>query len=260
MSGRNQKEHKRSLPQANENLVEENEREVKNLPSTDEEAVVFERDYVSKVYDIIAPHFSSTRYKPWPVIEQFLTNIPKFACVADVGCGNGKYLGVNRDLNMFGSDCCPGLVNICRANQHEALVADNLSLPYRDQAFDHVISIAVIHHFSTAKRRAAALKELARIVRPSGTGLVFAWAKENRKRQQAISEQFVPWHLQKKFRSEKTHHGVQSAKDKDAVMYKRYYHMFEKGELEDLASTVAGIEVIESGYDKENWYIKFKTI
>ena len=31
-----------------------------------------EKKYVYEVYDKIAPHFSSTRYKPWPKVEKFL--------------------------------------------------------------------------------------------------------------------------------------------------------------------------------------------
>lgn len=31
-----------------------------------------EKKYVYEIYDKIAPHFSATRYKPWPKIEHFL--------------------------------------------------------------------------------------------------------------------------------------------------------------------------------------------
>ena len=31
-----------------------------------------EEQHVQQVYEQIAPHFSSTRYKPWPVVQQFL--------------------------------------------------------------------------------------------------------------------------------------------------------------------------------------------
>jgi hypothetical protein len=31
-----------------------------------------EKKYVYEIYEKIAPHFSSTRYKPWPKIEEFL--------------------------------------------------------------------------------------------------------------------------------------------------------------------------------------------
>ncbi|KAJ3127187.1 tRNA methyltransferase, has a role in tRNA modification [Nowakowskiella sp. JEL0407] len=64
----------------------------------------FEELHVHEVYDAIAKHFSSTRYKPWPVIEKFLKEQPNGSVGADVGCGNGKYLGVNPELLILGSD------------------------------------------------------------------------------------------------------------------------------------------------------------
>ena len=57
-----------------------------------------EKQHVYEVYEKIAPHFSNTRYKPWPKIAEFLNNLEPGSVVADVGCGNGKYLGVNKNL------------------------------------------------------------------------------------------------------------------------------------------------------------------
>ena len=54
-----------------------------------------EKQHVYEVYEKIAPHFSHTRYKGWPKIVDFLNDLPDGSVVADVGCGNGKYLGVN---------------------------------------------------------------------------------------------------------------------------------------------------------------------
>lgn len=46
------------------------------------------------MYEEIAHHFSSTRHTPWPQVVKFLEQLSSNALVADVGCGNGKYLGV----------------------------------------------------------------------------------------------------------------------------------------------------------------------
>lgn len=69
-----------------------------------------EKKHVYDVYDRIAPHFSHTRYKPWPKIEKFLNNLPDNSIVYDIGCGNGKYLGVNKKLIMIGTDRSKGLL------------------------------------------------------------------------------------------------------------------------------------------------------
>lgn len=44
-----------------------------------------EREHVHSVYSQIAPHFSDTRFKPWPRIAQFLKEQPTGSLVADVG-------------------------------------------------------------------------------------------------------------------------------------------------------------------------------
>ncbi|XP_044298162.1 alkylated DNA repair protein alkB homolog 8 isoform X2 [Varanus komodoensis] len=64
------------------------------------EAAKLEEKYVHEVYEEIATHFSSTRHSPWPRVVEFLGALPCGSIVADVGCGNGKYLGVSKDLCM----------------------------------------------------------------------------------------------------------------------------------------------------------------
>jgi tRNA (uracil-5-)-methyltransferase TRM9 len=64
----------------------------------------YEAEYVHSVYEQIAAHFSSTRYKPWPIVESFLNAQPDGSVGLDVGCGNGKYLAVNPRIFVLGSD------------------------------------------------------------------------------------------------------------------------------------------------------------
>lgn len=44
-----------------------------------------ETEHVHKVYSKIAPHFSDTRFKPWPRIAEFLRQQPLGSLIADVG-------------------------------------------------------------------------------------------------------------------------------------------------------------------------------
>ena len=50
-------------------------------------------------------------------------------------------------------------------NPVQVLICDNMSLPYKDDSFDAVLSIAVIHHIATTERRVRAIRELARVLR-----------------------------------------------------------------------------------------------
>ncbi|GFP54182.1 hypothetical protein ACSS6W_001850 [Trichoderma asperelloides] len=209
-------------------------------------AEAYEATHVHSVYNAIAPHFSSTRHKPWPLISSFLTAQPPGATGLDVGCGNGKYLPVNPTLHIFGSDRSENLVQLARAERNgEVVVADALSLPYRERSVDFVICVAVIHHLSTRERRQECIQALLKCVRAGGKVLVYAWALEqstSRRGWDEGSEQdtLVPW--------------VMRSKGKPDATYERYYHLYRKGELEEDVEAGGGI-VLESGYEKDNWWV-----
>uniref|UniRef100_A0A3B5ASM3 tRNA (carboxymethyluridine(34)-5-O)-methyltransferase n=1 Tax=Stegastes partitus TaxID=144197 RepID=A0A3B5ASM3_9TELE len=148
------------------------------LPCCRADAARLEEEYVHRVYDAIAPHFSSTRHSPWPRVCHFLTLLPPGSALADVGCGNGKYLGVNPDVIAVGCDRSSALVQICAERGFHAFVSDALSVPLRTESCDACISIAVIHHFSTQERRLAAVRELVRLLKPGGRALIYVWAFE----------------------------------------------------------------------------------
>jgi alkylated DNA repair protein alkB family protein 8 len=45
---------------------------------------------------------------------------------------------------------------------------------------------------------------------------------------------------------------------KGAVVFQRYYHLFEAGELDGLVGQLAGAAVVDSFYDKDNWCCVFE--
>ena len=83
-----------------------------------------------------------------------------------LGCGSGKYLSLNPMIFNLGNDRCKALTELAREKDNqEVLICDNLALPYKDDCFDAVLSIAVIHHIATTERRVRAIRELARVLR-----------------------------------------------------------------------------------------------
>ena len=72
-----------------EEIKIDNNQEINENKPTD-----WEKKYVYNTYEKIAPHFSHTRYKPWPKIEEFLNNLPKGTTVADVGINLCKILEI----------------------------------------------------------------------------------------------------------------------------------------------------------------------
>ncbi|KAK2006448.1 hypothetical protein LZ32DRAFT_495787, partial [Colletotrichum eremochloae] len=77
----------------------------------------YESRHVHTIYEAIAPHFSSTRYKPWPLVASFLLSLPPGSIGLDAGCGNGKYIGVNPALYIIASDRSANLVSLARSYQ-----------------------------------------------------------------------------------------------------------------------------------------------
>ncbi|CAG8479308.1 5940_t:CDS:2 [Diversispora eburnea] len=208
--------------------------------------VVKEQQYVHEVYQAIAPHFSQTRYKPWPLVELFLKELDVGSLGADIGCGNGKYLDVNKNVFMIGSS---KLIDICVSRKFESIVCDALNLPFRNECFDFIISIAVIHHFTTPERRIAAIEELFRIVKPGSLVLIYVWALEQDARRKFDKEHqdvIVPWVIPA---------SKNDPDRKEEAIYQRYYHLFKKGELDNLILNTGKAQIIKTDYDKDNWYV-----
>ena len=227
-----------------------------------EKPTEIEKKHVYEVYDKISAHFSHTRYKPWPKVAEFLNSLEKDSYVLDIGCGNGKYLSVNENLKMFGTDRSGNLLSIAKEKNinSQFFVADSLKLPIKAESFDAAISIAVIHHFSNELLRIQALKEMFRIVKKGGKILVYVWAMEKKEKKFTEQDNFVPWHLQNKYENETKVETLQNGpnimEDKkiDCTVYQRYYHVFYKGELEDLINkTGDDVEIIKSYFDHANW-------
>ncbi|KAM5312920.1 putative tRNA methyltransferase 9B isoform 1-T2 [Glossophaga mutica] len=159
----------------------------------DHEAAQLEKQHVHDVYESTAPYFSDLQSKAWPRVRQFLQEQKPGSLVADIGCGTGKYLKVNSQVHVLGCDYCGPLVEIARRRGCEVMVCDNLNLPFRDQGFDAIISIGVIHHFSTKQRRIRAIKEMARVLVPGGQLMIYVWAMEQKNRHFEKQDVLVPW-------------------------------------------------------------------
>ena len=169
-----------------------------------------EEEYVHKVYNEIASHFSQTRYKPWPIVTKFLKDQPIGSIGIDVGCGNGKYLNVNPNIFIIGSDRSDGLIKCAHEiNYHyNVLVADGMCLHNRDKSFDFAISISVVHHWSTRERRVQAINHILNKVKSGGQILIYCWALEQSTSRRGYHEGMeqdilVPWVLQEKNNNKK---------------------------------------------------------
>lgn len=62
----------------------------------------------------------------------------------------------------------------------QRIYADALELPFRSSSIDSVLMVAVFHHFSNEERRLASLREIHRVLKPSGRALITVWSYEKR--------------------------------------------------------------------------------
>lgn len=101
----------------------------------------------------------------------------------------------------LGTDRSYNLLELCnqRDQDFQLFHCDSLKLPVRDNVFDSVISIAVVHHFSTKTLRLAAISELHRILKIGGRVLIYVWAYEQENKVFKTQDVFVAWHLQDKY-------------------------------------------------------------
>ncbi|KAJ7285716.1 S-adenosyl-L-methionine-dependent methyltransferase [Mycena rebaudengoi] len=242
----------------------------------------YEETHVHQIYDSIASHFSSTRYKAWPIIATFMSSLHDGWVGLDSGTGNGKYLPLPADrpgsLWTIGLDRSRNLLDIARTAGGTSVVrevvwGDVLGYGWRPEIFDYAISIATIHHLATPERRKLAVKRLLSSVSAvHGRVLIYVWAiRQDEQSKRSIptdsasnegQDVFVPWVLS------------DAAAEKPQV-FNRYYHMFAEGELSSLVVLAAeelglvvgppvdgtsqrGVEILQDGWERSNHYVELR--
>ena len=194
-------------------------------------------------YNQIAEHFSTTRYAPWSEFSLFLEYIKVGQKILDLGCGNGRlFFSFLKDYGVeyYGIDNSEKLIEIAkkRISKFQSpifkeflspnfQIADITDLPYQDNFFDLVISIAAFHHLPTKELRLKSLAEVYRVLKPGGYLLMTNWHLWHQPyfkhffngffQKISIKDFFVPW---------KSQNGE--------IQCQRYYHAFTKGELRRL--------------------------
>lgn len=113
------------------------------------------------------------------VADDVETVAPGSGRVLEIGCGPGR-LAIrlaDRGLDVTALDVDPAMIRRARRNAERArasrpsfVVGDVGALDLPDASFDLVVSTFSMHHWSNA---AQALAEVARVLRPGGTALVW---------------------------------------------------------------------------------------
>lgn len=106
--------------------------------------------------------------------------------ILDVGCGNGEYLAL---VDAIGIDISLGMLASARGRARGPLVCgDAEKLPFVESAFDVVLAPHMLYH--VANRRAA-VHELRRVLRRTGTCVAVTNGEENHREMVELVEEVV---------------------------------------------------------------------
>ena len=199
-----------------------------------------------EVWERIAESFDKTRRRPWLKCVEFIDSMEKKGLFLDIGCGNGRHLipAAKRSKLVIGIDFSINMLRTCRNNlenseirNYALLQADARCLPFKDDCFDYVIFIASLHNIRGRDNRIRALKEMRRILKERGRGLVSVWSR--------WQDRFL-LHFVKELFSKKTEEfgDIYIMWRKDNINLPRFYHLYSKIEfLRDIKA--AGLKTVE---------------
>jgi SAM-dependent methyltransferase len=135
-----------------------------------------------ETFDRIATDYDEAL--PAHVVAHYLDKRTEFvtACSApgrglDVGCGTGVLAArlAARGFEMTGIDPSSGMLDVMRAEhpEIEAVRGSGDELPFSDDDFDLVVTVAALHHIADPVAVRATLGEMVRVCRPGGRIVVW---------------------------------------------------------------------------------------
>ncbi|XP_036718513.1 alkylated DNA repair protein alkB homolog 8 isoform X2 [Balaenoptera musculus] len=251
-----------------------------SFPESDKEASQLEQEYVHQVYEEIARHFSSTRHTPWPHIVEFLKALPSGSLVADIGCGNGKYLGINKELYMERRVAAlQELVRLLRPGGKALIYVWAMEQEYNKKKSKYLRENRISQGKKEEISSDTSVQEL--LVKqmpdvgnqdsaPSVPSINDFQDRGCNSREVTNSklpihtnrtsfhsqDVLVPWHLKENPGKGKPIEpfGPLGSHDPGPVFH-RYYHVFCEGEMEAACQTLSNISILQSYYDQGNWCV-----
>jgi len=210
-------------------------------------------------YDLIADKFSSTRAFWWRDLKFMKDMVRPGDKILDFGCGNGRLAGFLNEIwsepafakasagKFVGVDVSQKLIDIAKqkysSEKTKFIKIDSLSakLPFENNYFDMVFSIAVFHHFPSEEYALGIVKELHRVLKPGGKIIVTVW--------NLWQKQYLKYHQ----KSTKNWIDANIPFKSGEKVFSRYHHPFRMGELKSLFCE-AGFKTLKT---KEGWNLLY---
>jgi SAM-dependent methyltransferase len=132
-------------------------------------------DEIATVYDESLPEHVVEHYLRKRLA--FITHLVPSGQVLDVGCGTGALAArlVERGYEVVGIDSSEGMLAVLRARAPgvRAVAGSGTELPFEDQSFDLVVTVAALHHVAEPDAVRRTLAEMVRVCRPAGRVVVW---------------------------------------------------------------------------------------
>ncbi|MFA5051149.1 MAG: class I SAM-dependent methyltransferase [Patescibacteria group bacterium] len=200
-------------------------------------------------WEYIAQEFAMSRTSNWPEVEPLINYVKDGDKILDLGCGNGRLYELlkNKNVEYLGVDSCENLIEIAkRRTPTKFMVASALNLPFENQKFDIIFSIAVFHHIPSDLFREQVLKECYRVLKPGGYLILTTWNLWQTK----LLFKYKLWPVFFGWRPKNLdwRDTLISWKEKRGTIH-RYYHIFTFRELRKLVKN-NGFQIIDQYYSK----------
>ncbi len=194
-------------------------------------------------FEQVASEWREYRPNPSSELVFFLPLTPKGAVVLDAGCAHGRNHAklLEKASVLYGIDLSPKLISYAKQNakakhleeKTEFFTGSITDLPLPDSSIDCVYCLAVYHHLKSARERKKALKEFARVLKKGGRVFLSVWNRYQKRFEKlgAKNSAMVPWTT------------------KQGKVVQRYYHFFQKEELQELADK-CGFKVEKMFFEK----------
>ncbi|MFB6088344.1 MAG: class I SAM-dependent methyltransferase, partial [Candidatus Aenigmatarchaeota archaeon] len=132
-----------------------------------------------KTFDKIGESWYNVRHYPQPHLRKDFEELSKRwdkGKLLAVGCAHGSDLLPFKDSNLelYGIDISKELIELSPKyfDKHgidgKVSVGNAKNLPYENDSFDYLISIATLHHIHGRKERLKTLREIKKVLKPGG--------------------------------------------------------------------------------------------